>query len=218
MSDQTPPAAMTSAQAEAWRQRLRYRDDGLDQGYARPADVEPLASRIERAVRVSDCRLMTEQMLAEWADEGAPVAYYDGVWTKEVRIDFLVLTWKGAFCVWSIDHRWTVFQAALVERARAQIQAELAGWPGQVEAVFHSPREPTGWNRHLMLHPDTDEPVEVVTMGGSIAQLLHDWQPAGGVGLDPEWIVWLDEASAPRWWRSNEGRLRTGAIPPEERG
>jgi len=212
-----PPQAMTSDEAEAWRRRLRRPGDGLDHGYARPDDVEPLASRLERASRVSDCRDMTRAMLWDWFDGGATMAFYGGVWAKGLPIDFLVLTWKGVFCVWSVDQRWTLGQAALVEPARAQIQAELPGFAGKVEKVFHSPREPTGWHRHAVIHPYTEEPVELVTIGGRIDEVLAQWQPAGGVGLDPEWVMWLSHAAQPRWWRSNEGRL-TEQLPPDHRG
>ncbi len=208
-----PPQAMTSDQAEAWRRSLRYHGDGLDNGYSRPDDVEPLASRLERAGRVSDCHTLTTEMLNEWADQGGLVAFYDRVWTKGVLIDYLVLTWKGVFCVWSIDHRWTVRQVALVERARAQIQAELPGFAGKVEAIFHSPRQRTGWRRHMMFDPATNEPVEIVIVHGDLADVLYDWQPVSGVGLDPEWVPWLAHASKPRWWRSNEGRAP--AVEPD---
>ncbi|MCP9491810.1 MAG: hypothetical protein MSC31_18335 [Solirubrobacteraceae bacterium MAG38_C4-C5] len=211
-----PPQAMTSDQAEAWRRSLRHGDDGLDQGYSRPDDVEPLASRLERADRVIQCREMTLRMLDDWAPQDATLAYYPGVWTKGVCIDFLVLTWKGVFCVWSVDHRWTVRQAALVEPARAQIQAELPGFEGKVEAIFHSPREPTQWTRHVLIDPATDEPVEIVVVGGDLARVLGTWHPAGGVGLDPEWLVWLGNAAAPRWWRSDGGRAPTVQADPHD--
>ena len=210
-----PPQAMTSDQAEALRQRLRYRGDGLEHGYSRPDDVEPLASRLERATRVSDCHTMTNQMLNEWADD-VMLGFYDRVWTKGVCIDFLVLTWKGVFCVWSIDHRWTLGQVALVEPARAQIQAELPGFAGKVEAIFHSPRERTGWRRHVMIDPATNEPVEIVIVHGDLAYVLHHWQPVSGVGLDPEWLVWLGDAAAPRWWRSDEGRAPAVELDPHD--
>ena len=160
---------------------------------------------------------MTGQMLSDWHDAGAPIAFYDGVWTKGICIDFLVFTWKGVFCVWSVDHRWTVNQAAIVQPARTQIQAELAGWGGRVEAVFHSPRQMTSWNRQVMIHPVTDEPVEIVVMHGRIDELLYHWEPFQGHGLDPEWITWLCRAAAPRWWRSAEGRIAAPpGMPPEE--
>ncbi len=213
-----PPQAMTSDQAEAWRQRLRYHGDGLDHGYSRPDDVEPLASRLERASRVNDCHTLTAQMLNEWGFQDVMLGFYPRVWTKGVFIDFLVLTWKGVFCVWSIDHRWTVRQVALVEQARAQIQAELPGFAGKVETIFHSPREPTAWTRHVMIDPATNEPVEIVIAHGDLAHVLRHWQPVSGVGLDPEWLVWLGQAAKPRWWRSDEGRAPAVEMPPENRG
>lgn len=216
----TPPhqAPLTDDQAEAWRQSLRSDGDGLDHGFVKPSAVEPLASRLERASRVADCHTMTRDMLTRWVDGGASASVFGGVWVQGVRIDFLVLTWKGVFCVWSFDHRWTDRQAAFVQPARAQIQAELLDFPGKVETFFHSPREPTGWTRHIRVHPETDEPFEVVTAGGDIAHVLATWQPVAGVGLDPEWIVWLDHAATPRWWRSAEGRRPEPDMPPEERG
>jgi hypothetical protein len=215
LSEEHHSQPMTERDADALRSRLRWPGDGL-RYFGRPDDVEPLASRIERAQRVSDCRDMTAKMLADWHDEGAPIAFYDGVWTKGVCIDFLVFTWKGVFCVWSVDHRWTVNQAAIVQPARAQIQAELPSWRGKVEGVFHSPRQETGWQRHIMVHPVTNEPVEIVVMRGRIDEILLQWEPFDGVGLDPEWIIWLCHAATPRWWRSAEGRITTPPLMPRE--
>lgn len=212
--DKPPP---TADQLDAYRASLRWPGDGLDQGFARAADLEPLASRMERAVRVSDCRKMTDEMLTSWQNEGAAITLCAGVWVSGVCVDFLVLTWKGVFCVWAVDCRWTPYQAALVQPARARIQAELAGWPGKVEAVFHSPRETTGWERKVLVDPEAGEPFEIVVMTGRIDQTLFHWQPVGGVGLDPEWINWLIGASEPRWWRADEGRQEHAQIPPEER-
>jgi hypothetical protein len=210
----TPP--MTELDWVHRRERLRELDRTVGV-FGRPDDVEPLASRTERAQRVSDCRDMSARMLADWHDDGAPIAFYDGVWTKGICIDFLVFTWKGVFCVWSVDHRWTVNQAAIVQPARTQIQAELPGWRGRVEAVFHSPRQQTSWNRQVMVHPVTNEPVEIVIIHGRIDEVLFHWEPFEGQGLDPEWITWLCRAATPRWWRSDEGRIATPpGMPPEE--
>lgn len=212
--DQHPP---TADELDAWRASLRWPGDGLDQGFARPAGVEPLASRLERSRRVSDSRAMTWTMLTHWRDEGAAIVIYDRVWVNGVCVDFLVLTWKGVFLIWAVDYRWTPYQAALVQPARARIQEELAGWPGEVEAVFHSPREETGGDRRVLIDPDSGEPFEIVICGGRIDEVLLHWQPVGGVGLDPEWINWLIGASEPRWWRADEGRRQDAEVPPEER-
>jgi hypothetical protein len=212
--DRHPP---TAEHLDAWRAGLRWPGDGLDGGFARPDALEPLASRIERAHRVYECRAMTDNMLTSWRNEGAALLICDGVWVAGVCVDFLVFTWKGVFCVWTVDYRWTVHQAALVQPARARIQEELAGWPGKVEAVFHSPREPTGSSRHVLIHPDTDEPVEIVIMTGRIDEVLFHWHPVGGAGLDPEWINWLIGAAEPRWWHADAGRLQAPQMPPEER-
>jgi hypothetical protein len=205
----------TEREADALRSRLRWPGDGLSR-FSLPDDVEPLASRLERAFRVSDCREMTAQMLSQWLNEGAPIAFYDGVWTKGICIDYLVLTWKGVFCVWSVDHRWTVNQAAMVQPARIQIQAEMPGWEGKVEAVFHSPRENTGWDRHVMVDPVSNEPVEIVVMRGRIDEILLHWEPFDGIGLDPVWLDWMTRATEPRWWRSAEGAIPRPVMPREE--
>jgi hypothetical protein len=209
---QWPP---TDPDADALRSRLRWPGDGLSR-FSRPDELERLASRVERADRVSECRRMTAQMLLDWRGQGAPVAFYDGVWTKGICIDFLVFTWKGVFCVWSVDHRWTVNQAAMVQPARVQIQAEMPGWEGKVEAVFHSPRQDTGWDRHVMVHPVTDDPVEIVVIRGQIDEILFHWEPFDGIGLDPEWMHWMATAAEPRWWRSAEGRIATPPLMPRE--
>ena len=217
MTEQQYNPPMTEDDWVARRDQLRRIDiDRAIDAFARPDDVEPLASRIERGQRVSDCRQMTGQMLADWHDNGAPIAFYDGVWTKGICIDFLVFTWKGVFCVWSVDHRWTVNQAAIVQPARVQLQAEMPGWGGKVEAVFHSPRQETGWHRHMMVHPVSNEPVEIVVMRGRIDEILLHWKPFQGIALDPEWITWLCRAATPRWWRSAEGRITTPPLMPRE--
>jgi hypothetical protein len=206
----------TDQDADLLRSRLRWPGDGLSR-FSRPDDLERLADRVERGIRISECRRMTAQMLSDWFNAGAPIMFFDGVWTKGICIDFLVFTWKGAFCVWSVDHRWTVNQAAIVQPARVQIQAEMPGWGGKVEAVFHSPRQETGWDRHVMVHPLTDEPVEIVVMRGRIDEILFHWEPFDGIGLDPEWLDWMARAVEPRWWRSAEGRITTPPLmPPEE--
>jgi hypothetical protein len=208
---------VTAHEAAAERGTLRWPDDGLDRGFARPGDVEPLAGRLERAARRTACREMTGEMLARWHDHGAPCAVWDGVWVSGVFVDFIVATWKGLFLIWTVDERWTTRQAAIVMSARARIQSEMAGWPGQVEAVFHSPRESTGWHRHVLLDDESGEPVDIVLMGGRIDELLTEWKPAGGVGLDPEWLRWLSAAAEPRWWRSADGERSIPGPPPHER-
>jgi hypothetical protein len=211
---QNPP--MTVDDWNARRGQLRELDRTIGV-FDRPHDLEQLASRMERAYRVSECRQMTYKMLSDWQDEGAAITFLDGVWTNGICIDFLVFTWKGVFCVWSVDHRWTVNQAAIVQPARAQIQAEMPGWRGRVEAVFHSPREMTHWQRQVMVHPVRNEPVEIVIMYGRIDEILLHWEPFQGQGLDPEWINWLVGAAQPRWWRSAEGGIsERPQIPREE--
>jgi hypothetical protein len=208
---------VTAGEAAAERADLRWPDDGLDGGFARPIDLEPLAGRLERAGRRAACREMTGEMLARWHDEGAPCAIWDGVWVTGVFVDFIAATWKGVFLIWSIDERWTTRQAAMIMPARATIQAEMSGWPGQVEAIFHSPRESTGCHRHVLVDEQSGEPVDIVLMGGCIDELLTHWKPAGGVGLDPEWLRWLSAASGPRWWRSAEGERSLPDAPPHDR-
>ncbi len=210
--------AWSAAQWQELRSNTRSPGDGLDGGFGSPNELERLASRLERAKRVLQCRDLTQGMLSNLVNV-APgrvfVAY--GVWVKDVNVDFLVFTWKGAFLVWSIDYRWTYRQAALMMGARTQIQEELEGWPGQVEAIFHSPREGTGASRHVGLDEKTGDPLDIVIAGGRLDEVLMDWQPAGGVGLDPEWLSWLAAASQPRWWRSAEGQRELPEPPAHDR-
>lgn len=207
----------TAEDAEARRVSVRWPGDGLTGDFARPA-LEPLASRLERGSRVDTCRQMTYEMLTEFNAAGWPCLVNCSVWVKGVNVDFLVLTWKGAFLVWSIDHRWTTRQAALVMPARAEIQQDLGeSWPGQVEAIFHSPREQTGWVRSMAIDPETEQPVDIVIAGGRIDDVLVHWQPAGQVGIDPEWLRWLAAAAQPRWWRSAEGGYDLPEAPLHER-
>ena len=215
-----PPTSYvyTAADAEYDRSQVRWPGDGLDGGFARP-ELEPLATRLERARRTNVCRWMTQEMLTEFANaQRWPLLWVGDVWIKGIHVDFVVLTWKGAFLIWSVDMRWTPRQVAMVKPARDQVQRELGdAWPGQVEMMFHSPREPTGWHRHILIDEQLPEPVEIVTCGGRIDEVLVYWKPAGGVGLDPEWITWLTEASQARWWRSSEGRAPAPEIPVDER-
>jgi hypothetical protein len=194
-----------SAREQALSQAsVRFPGDGLRAGFTRPR-LEPLASRLERAGRVGSCKQQTLELLAD-LNASWPCAVFPGVWVSGICVDFLTVTWKGVFLIWSIDYRWTVGQAAMVMPARAEVQRELGeDWPGQVEAVFHSPREGTGWTRHLLVDDESSEPVDIVIMGGRIDELLVDWKPVGEIGLDPEWIRWLCGAARPRWWRSAAG-------------
>jgi hypothetical protein len=212
----TDPNGETHAEREERLRGLRYPDDGLDAGYSAPA-VEPLASRLERARRVEVCRRQTEEMLVNLVDRGGWGAV-SNVWVKGVCVPFVVFGWRGVFLVWAVDERWTPRQAALVMRAREQIQRELGdAFTGQVEAVFHSPREGTGWHRWVLTDEESGQPFDIVAMGGRIDELLTDWTPAGGVGIDPEWVSWLDQASLPRWWRSGEGMSKPPEPPPHEK-
>lgn len=207
----------TAEDAEARRAGVRWPGDGLTAGFARPA-LEPLATRLERGSRVDICREMTYEMLTAFTAAGWPSLVFCGVWVKGIHIDFVVLTWKGVFLVWSIDHRWTYKQAAMVMPARIQIQRDVGdGWSGQVEAIFHSPREQTGWTRRMAVDQDTGQAVEIVIAGGRIDEVLVQWQPAGGMGIDPEWLRWLTGATEPRWERSAEGGYKLPEAPPHER-
>ena len=194
---------------------LRHVGDGLSSGFTTPA-VEPLASRLERASRVNSCKEATFEMLADLHAHGVCTIYPD-VRVKGVSIDFLTLTWKGVFLIWSVDHRWTTRQAAMVMPVRAEIQRELGeDWPGHVEAIFHSPREHTEWDRRVMVDDESGRPVDIVIMGGRIDRLLRDWHPVGEVGIEPEWLRWISREAEPRWWRSEEGRRDLPPPPPHE--
>lgn len=208
--------SVTADQSGEEQASLRWPGDGLEEGFTRPS-VEPLASRLERASRVSRCQEMTFEMLARLSASWPSMAFAD-VWVRGIQVDFLVFTWKGVFLIWSIDYRWTMRQAAMVMPAREQIQCEMGReWPGQVEAVFHSPREPTQWFRHVAVDDESQEPVNLVVMGGDLDQHLIGWQPVSGVGIDPEWIRWLDRAAEPRWWLSDAGRHDLPEPPPHEK-
>ncbi len=205
------------AEWQQTRSNIRWPGDGLDGGYGQADALEPLASRLERADRVQQCRDLSWQMICDLHDAGWPCLGRAGVWVKGVNVDFLVFTWKGAFLVWSIDRRWTHRQAAMVMGAREQIQRELEGWPGQVEAIFHSPRESTASYRHVGVDENTGEPLDIVIAGGRLDEVMRDWRPVGGVGLDPEWLHWLAGASQPRWWRSAEGGYELPEAPAHDR-
>ena len=210
-----PPKLEWPAEAELRAAALRHVGDGLRSGFATP-EVEPLASRLERASRVNRCKQKTFEMLADLHADGACTIYPD-VRVEGISVDFLTLTWKGVFLIWSVDQRWTTRQAAMVMPVRDQIQRELGeAWPGQVEAVFHSPREGTGWDRRVMVDGKSDQPVDIVIMGGRIDRLLREWQPISQVGVDPDWLGWISQAAQPRWWRSDEGRHDIPAPPPHE--
>lgn len=207
------PGGETQAERE---QRLRpLRDPGL-RDFSWP-EVEPLASRLERAARVNECKHQSWEMLEALNARGGWAVCPD-IWVKAVCVPFLVYGWKGLFLVWSIDYRWTLRQATIVMPAREQIQRELgSSWSGQVEAIFHSPREPTGYERQLLVDEVAGRPVDIVIVGGRIDQVLDAWEPAAKVGLDPEWARRLDEARKPRWWRSAEGWREAPEPPPHER-
>lgn len=181
--------------------------------------IEPLASRLERASRVAECRALTDAQLSELLRAHSEWTGFSDVWVKGILVPFVVVGPSGVFCVWPIDIRWTVRQAAMVSPARRQLQAELGDWPGKVEAIFHSPRERfrhPGWMRHMFADESSGELVDVVIMGERLDQQLPRWQPLGGVFFEPEWVGWLDEASRPRWWRSDEGARRLPPPPAAE--
>jgi hypothetical protein len=206
------PSGETHTERE---ERLRHlRHPGLRE-FSWP-EVEPLASRLERAARVFECRGQTWEMLEALNSRGGWAVRPD-VWVKGICVPFLVYGWKGVFLIWSIDYRWTVRQAAMVMPARDQIQAELGpSWPGQVEAVFHSPRESTGYERQVLVDEESERPVDILILGGRIDEVLGDWEPVGQVGIDPEWARVLAAASKPRWWRSAEGWRKAPAPPPHD--
>ncbi|MGI8944765.1 MAG: hypothetical protein ACR2GL_00815 [Thermoleophilaceae bacterium] len=179
-------------------------------------EIEPLASRLERAARVHDCKQQTWEMLSALNVRGECSVCPD-VWVKGTCIPFLAYGWKGVFLIWSIDCRWTARQAAMVMPAREQIQRELGPtWPGQVEAIFHSPRETTGHGRQLLVDAESERPVDIVIVGGRLDQVLACWEPAGQVGIDPDWGRALDRACRPRWWRSAEGWREPPEPPPHD--
>ncbi len=207
------PNGETHAEREERLRELRH--PGLHD-FSWP-EVEPLASRLERAARVNECKHQSWDMLEALNARGGWAVCPD-VWVKGVCVPFLVYGWKGVFLVWSIDYRWTLRQATMVMPARDQIQRELGSrWPGQVEAMFHSPREPTGFERQLLVDEEAGRPVDIVIVGGRIDEVLDAWEPTGKVGLDPEWARTLDEARKPRWWRSAEGWRDPPEPPPHER-
>ena len=206
----TYPHGETDVEREARLREIRYPGCHV---FASP-NVEPLASRLERAQRVEACRAMTASMLDELHRSGRTFAIAENVWVKGLCVPFFVVGWKGVFLIWAVDQRWTPRQAAMVMSARENIQHELGDeFRGQVEAIFHSPREATGWHRWIMVDEESGQPSDIVAMGGRIDRLLLDWLPAGGVGLDPEWVRWVCQASRPRWWQSDEG-MRSAPEPP----
>ena len=206
------PSGETHAERE---ERLRdLRQPGLVE-FSWP-EVEPLATRLEHAARVRECRQRTWEML-EALNARGECSVRPEVWVRGICVPFLTYGWRGVFLIWSIDYRWTVRQAAMVMPAREQIQCELGPrWPGQVEAVFHSPREATGWSRQLLVDEESGQPVDIVIVGGRIDEVLESWEPPMQVGIDPEWGRVLDEASRPRWWRSAEGWRPAPPPPPHE--
>jgi hypothetical protein len=207
------PSGETHAERE---ERLRHlRHPGL-RDFSWP-EIEPLASRLERAARVSECRQQTWEMLQTLNSRGECSVCPD-VWVKGICVPFLLYGWRGVFLVWPIDYRWTVRQAAMVMPARDEVQRELGpNWPGQVEVIFHSPREATSHERQLLVDEESDRPIDVVIVRGRIDEVLEAWEPVGEVGIDPEWGRALDEASRPRWWRSAAGWRQASESPPHER-
>jgi hypothetical protein len=190
---------------------------GGDLVRARPR-VEPLASRLERAQRIEWCTYETRRMLDEVDQASLGWRFVDNVWVKGTCVPFFAFGRDaGFFLIWSFDGRWSPRQAALVAPARERIQSELGeDFPGHVEVMFHSPRENTGWHRHLLVDEPSGQPVDVVAVGGRIDEVLESWSPVAGVGLDPVWIDRLCQAGQPRWWRSGEGMRRPPAPPLHE--
>lgn len=188
---------------------------------ARPA-VEPLASRLERAARVRHNADVTRAMLADLVARDDRWTVCHDVWVKGMLVPFTVAGPPGVFLIWSVDVRWTYRQAAMVMAARRQIQSELGDqWPGQVEAVFHAPLVGDVCERVVAVDEVTEEPFDLVLIAGGIDGFLESWEPAGGVRLEDEWLAWLRQASAPRWWRSEveaDPRAERGSASRPERG
>lgn len=195
--------------------RLRsYRYPGGPSTYASP-QVEPFASRLERAQREDWCTYQTRSMLDDLGEVQPGWRFVDSVWVKGICVPFLAFAADaGIFLVWSFDGRWSPQQAALVAPARRQIQLELGPeFPGQVEVIFHIPPIQTGWHRHVLVDEEAREPIDIIAIGGRIDRVLATWSPAGEVGLDPLWIEWICRAAQPRWWRSAEG-MQHSSVPP----
>lgn len=181
--------------------------------------IEPLASRLERASRVAECRAQTDAQLSELLRLHSDWTGFSDVWVKGILVPFIAVGPNGVFCIWPVDMRWTARQAAMVSPVPWQLQVELGDWPGKVEAVFHSPRErfrDPGWVRHVFADEESAELVDVVIMGDRLDEQLPRWEPIGGVFLDAAWVGSLEEASRPRWWRSDEGARPLPPPPADE--
>jgi len=214
----------TEEDAEAERTHLLRSDgDGITR-WTHP-NLEPLATRLSRTAEVDACRDMTFGMLEELhasrpchiaADVRVgpswPSRSGHAVESLDIAVDFLVVNWKGVFLIWCWPDRYMRDAIPAVMRARAQMQKDLGdGWPGRVEAVFHFPREhPSGWVRSIGVHEETDAPFDLVFAAGRIDEVLAQWEPHAGAGIDPQWLRWLSEAAKPRWWEM----ATTRAVPP----
>ncbi len=215
----------TEEDAEAERTHLLRLDGDRVTRWTRP-DLEPLATRLSRTAEVDACRNMTFAMLEELHSLGPCHVATDvrmgqscpepsGGYSMEpldIAIDFVVLSWKGVFLIWSWPDRYMRDAIPAATRARAEFQQDLGKqWPGRVEAVFHFPREQTGWGHSIGVHEKTDEPFDLVFVGGRIDEVLVDWEPHAGAGIDPQWLRWLSQASEPRWWEV----ATTRKLPPK---
>ncbi len=188
--------------------------------------LEPLATRLADTNELEACRAMTFEMLADLHAANYPLIVTPNVqmgesfrgetvpWVAErlrtIAVDFLVVSWNGVFLIWSWPDRSVTEAIPAALRARARIQEEIGEeWPGTVEAVFHFPREETGWGRQLGVDEETEEPYDMVDVGGRIDKILLQWEPHDRVGIDPLWLHWLSQASEPRWWE-----VETTRKPP----
>ncbi|MDQ6856461.1 MAG: hypothetical protein M3Z57_05250 [Candidatus Dormibacteraeota bacterium] len=245
----------TEADAAAERDYLRHCSPDVLIDWSRP-ELEPLATRLARTNELETCRSMTSEMLekfrAEWPclvtpnvrmGKSFPAPEQSGcdVESLTIAVDFLVVTWHGVFLIWSWPDRFMADAYPEALRARAQLQEDLGEeWPGTVEAVFHFPREQTGWGRNVGVDEETDEPFAIVFVSGRIDALLAQWEGTGKaagegmhasgdaqhradeivrgvrrpsaevVGIDPQWLRWLSQASQPRWWEL----ATTRRLPP----
>jgi hypothetical protein len=214
----------TEEDAEAERAHLLRSDGDRVTRWTRP-NLEPLTTRLSLTAEIDACRHMTFQMLEELHASqpchiaanvrvGRSVSTPEGYGVKSLPIaaDFLVVSWTGAFLVWSWPDRYCADTIPTATRARAQIQKDLGEeWPGRVEAVFHFPREhPTGWVRNVGVDEGSDDPFDIVMAAGRLDEVLTQWEPHAGAGIDPEWLRWLSQASEPRWWELATIR----AVPP----
>jgi hypothetical protein len=208
-----------SESSRAMSDQPRHEDAATRLARTRPT-IEPLASRLERSARVHHNAKLTEGMLDELVARSDEWTVWPDVWVKGMLVPFLAVGPPGVFLIWAVDVRWTYGQAAMVMPARRQVQLELGEqWPGQAEAIFHAPLIDGVRERVVAVDEATGEPFDLVLVAGRIDEVLQQWEPAGGVWLDGDWLAWLRQAGAPRWWRSEEEadpRLRGRSSPDPE--